>query len=368
MKILFLTNLPSPYRIDFFNEIGKKTDLTVVFERETASNRNIKWKSQKERYFKEVYLSGVKLGVESSFSLQIINYLKDKKYDVIVIGGYSSPTSMLAIQYLSIKKIDFYLSCDGGIIKNDNKLKYTIKQYFISKASYWLSSGEGTTNYLQHYGAVKEKIFKYPFTSVSEKDVFHQVIPNNQKNVMKNKIGIKNKKVVLSVGNFIYRKGYDILLQACKDLAEDVIVIIVGGKPTKEYMEIHNKLQLSNVIFLDFMSKKDLLDIYKLSDIFVLPTRSDIWGLVINEAMSAGLPVITTNGCVAGKELIKNGENGFIIETEDYNNLTKKINLLSENDELRNDIASNNIEKMKKYTIESMADAYLNAFYETVEE
>ena len=49
------------------------------------------------------------------------------------------------------------------------------------------------------------------------------------------------------------------------------------------------------------------------ADIFVHPTETDVWGLVINEAMAHGLPIITTDGCVAGLELVKNNDNGFII-------------------------------------------------------
>ena len=52
------------------------------------------------------------------------------------------------------------------------------------------------------------------------------------------------------------------------------------------------------------------------SDLFVLPTREDIWGLVINEAMSFGLPIITTRKCIAGTELITDGENGYLLEAD----------------------------------------------------
>lgn len=60
MRVLFLTNIPSPYRIDFFNELGKLCELTVLFEREDATNREANWLKNEIQYFKGVFLSGKK--------------------------------------------------------------------------------------------------------------------------------------------------------------------------------------------------------------------------------------------------------------------------------------------------------------------
>ena len=61
------------------------------------------------------------------------------------------------------------------------------------------------------------------------------------------------------------------------------------------------------------------------ADAFVLPTREDIWGLVINEAMAYGLPVVTTDRCNAGLELIKNNVNGYVVHVDDKGELAKKL-------------------------------------------
>lgn len=82
----------------------------------------------------------------------------------------------------------------------------------------------------------------------------------------------------------------DLLLECCKDLPEHVGVYIVGGTPPTEYLEICEKYRLQNVHFLDFMPKDRLMRLMTAMDLFALFTREDIWGLVINEAMAAGLP------------------------------------------------------------------------------
>ena len=104
-------------------------------------------------------------------------------------------------------------------------------------------------------------------------------------------------------------------------------------------------MKLENVHFIGFKSKEELKKYYKSADLFVLPTREDIWGLVINEAMSYGLPIITTNKCVAGVELINNDENGFIVSVEDSKSISKKINLLLDNEKLSESMSENNLKK-----------------------
>ena len=92
---------------------------------------------------------------------------------------------------------------------------------------------------------------------------------------------------------------------------------------------------------------------------FVFPTREDIWGLVVNEAMANGLPIITTDKCVAGLELIEDGENGYIVPVENVDMLARKITFLLQNDSLRKIMAQKSLEYIKRYTIENMVVAHL---------
>ena len=366
MKVLFLTNIPSPYRVDFFNELGKKCELTVLFEKKSAKDRDENWIGEKIKNFKAVFLKGISVGVAEGFSLQVIKYLSDKSFDKIIVGMYSTPTAMLAIEYMNFKRIPFILSTDGGIPKMDSGIKLKIKKHFISSANSWLSTGNATTEYLKYYGANSNKIFEYPFTSVRNKDILTKPLTKDEKIKLREKLCIKEKKVVISVGQFIYRKGYDILLRACKGLDENIGIYIIGGNPTEEYLKLKEKLDLKQVYFLNFKSKSELYEYYKAADIFVLPTREDIWGLVINEAMSAGLPVITTDRCVAGIEMIDN-RNGIIIPAENVEKQKQAILDLLENDELIREMSIGALEKAKEYSIENMANETLYILQERCE-
>ena len=94
MKVLFLTNVPSPYRVDFFNALGELCELTVLFETKTAKSRNEAWIADYIENFKAIYLKGIKIGEAEAFSLEVFKYLSKRKYDIIVIGMYSSPSGL----------------------------------------------------------------------------------------------------------------------------------------------------------------------------------------------------------------------------------------------------------------------------------
>lgn len=361
MKVLFLTNLPSPYRVDFFNELGKYCDLTVVYERHGSPIREKSWVSNNSNNFKVVHLNAKEIGARDTISFKVIKILREK-YDHIVISIYSTITSMIAMTYLNLHDIPFIISSDGGFRKKDSNLKYKLKHHFISSASAWFSTGTITTDYLTYYGADINRVKEYPFTSVSEKDILKDVLSDTEKTNYKIKLGMKEKFVLLSVGQFVHRKGYDILLKACHTINSSVGVYIVGGKPTEEYLNLRKQLGLKNVHFIDFMNKDELANYYKAADTFILPTREDIWGLVINEAMSYGLPVISTDKCIAAVELIENDVNGYVVPVEDVDAITDKVNYLVQNEAVRSAQAQAALSKIKKYTIENMAKRHLELF------
>ena len=355
MKLLYITNLPSPYRIDFFNELNKYCNLTVLFERKKADDRNDEWYGINFD-FKSIFLKSINFGNEASISLEIIKYLK-KEYDLIILGGYSSPTSMIASIYMRLHRIKYVLNADGGFINNDeHKIFKVVKTFFISSANYWLSSGKETNKYLIYYGAKKEKIYRYPFTSIYKNEILKQPISYVEKDKNKIKNNVKEEKMILSIGHFIYRKGFDWMIEAYKNLDKSIGIYIIGGKPTNEYLKLKEKYKMDNLHFVDFQDKESVLNWYRSADLFVLPTREDIWGLVINEAMSQGLPVITTNKCIAGLELIEDGKNGYIIDVENKEMLLEKTNFFfSLSNEKRKNIMENCLNKINKYTLENMS-------------
>jgi glycosyltransferase involved in cell wall biosynthesis len=361
LKVLCLYNIPSPYRVEFCNALAKDVSLDVVFERKVASDRNTAWFNSTKKKFNAYFLNGMRFGNEQALSFGIFRFLKINKYDLIIIGGYSTPTSMLAILYMKIIKMRYVLNADGAFIKPDTNIKRKIKTFFIKNAFAWLSTGKNTSDYFKHYGADKSNIFEYPFSSISKSNMPIKVCAIDEKKSIRKELNISEDKVVVTVGQFIKRKGFDILLASWQNMKENCGLYIIGDTPTDEYLKLVEDLNLKNVHFLPFMSKEKLTQHYRASDLFVLPTREDIWGLVIGEAMAQGLAIITTDQCNAGLALVDQ-TCGFITPTEDTGALNHALIKILTDDELAKSMGKNSFEKISEYTIENMATKHVEIF------
>lgn len=364
MKVLFMANIPSPYRVEFFDLLAEKCDLTVLYERKSASDRENDWyiEQKNKKKYQIYFLKGITYSNDAAVAPGVIRFLKKEKYDVIVVSGYSSITQMLAIMTLKYKRIPYILNVDGGIIRRESKFKSWYKTKLVSGASCYLSTGKACDDFLMHYGASKDKLKRYPFTSIREENIIKAPLSAEEKETYKQKINCLSPKMILSVGQPIHRKGFDVLLKAMTQLnRNDISTYIVGGEVNEECKSLMDKYNLSNIHFIPFMKKEKLADYYKAADFFVFPTREDIWGLVINEAMAYGLPVITTTLCNAGLELVRDGINGYIVPIEDANSLSETITRVLTIDD-REKLGRNSLERIKSYTLENMADEHIKIF------
>lgn len=354
-KVLFISNVPVPYRMEFFRELAKKINLTVVFEAESG----------KFQYNYDLNSTGFDIVYLQKNPKKNISWIKlleelSKNYDYIIVGGIATKMAILAIVYMQVKRISYFIEVDGALCKKDSYLKKCLKTFLIEPASGYFSSSKESDAYLEKYGALENKIFRYAFTSVKRDNIISEFLPEKSIKQVKAELNLDIElPVVLCVGRFIYRKGIDVLLNAWKRVNGKYQLIIIGGIPGKEYEDLVRNLKLERVLFLDFMTKDELDKFYKIADVFVLPTREEVWGLVINEAMAFGKAIITTDNCVAGKELVKDGYNGFIVPVNDENKLAECIEKILSDNQLREKMRWNSVEVIKRYTIEQMVEDHL---------
>jgi len=358
-RVLFITNYPSPYRVRFYDELGKSLDVTVLFADrvEEKVTRSAQWFEDSQGHFRMVQLKKRVMTLQGrDLCLDVTQWVR-KDFDAIVVCGYSSPTAMLAMLYMRLHRIPFYMEVDGGLVRQDSKLKYWFKKWLVTMPSAWISSGKNTTKYLVHYGAEESRVYYYPFTSLWESDIAQRIPTEEEKRQLRQELGMKEEKIVLSVSRFIPSKRLDMLIHSAGALGETVGVYIIGGEPTEEYLKLKEELSAENVHFVGFTKKDRLALYYQASDLFALPTQTDVWGLVINEAMAYGLPILTTDRCVAGLELVKDGVNGYLIPKDDQQALNEKIQAVFDTDYRKMGEAA--LETIRPYTIENMAKAHV---------
>ena len=362
LKVLFLANYPSPYRVDFFNLLGQSVDLTVLFiaESKEQKHRNKAWFHENYSGFHAVFLKRSRGILSKRICPDVIDYLK-WDWDVIISGGYAEPTQMLAFEWLKYHRKPFYMEIDGGLVKQESGIKKAFKKHFISMPCGWFSTGEASDQYLIHYGAKADKIIRYPFTSLWQTDLDEaRCSLGSDKRSVRKTLGLSENRIVLAVGQFIHRKGFDVLIRAASKLPVDAGVYIVGGEPPNEYLTLREQTGAANVHFVGFKPKEELKHYYLAADVFAMPTREDVWGLVVNEALSYGLPVISSDQCGAALELINDGENGYIVPADDPDALADAIEKAFSED-IRT-LSLNAVSSVGEYSVEKMVKKHREVF------
>lgn len=359
-KVLVIASYPAPYRVGVFKELSKHYDLEIYFDTCTNENRSSEWFCKSGDFSFDILDND---DAKNKFKKALKNI---KKYDFVLAYDPVRKPAMKAIFLCRLHHVPYYVNNDGAII-NKNFIKDCLKRFLYKGAKACFSSGHSATEYFKYYGVSEERIPVHNFSSLTKDDILSEPVSEEERVLLKKQLNLKNTKTIITVGQFIYRKGFDVLLKAWKQVDEKAQLLIIGGGDLQNCYEDYIKQKaLQNVKIIGFMQKEELFKYYCASDIFVLPTREDVWGLVINEAMAIGLPVITTDNCNAGLELIENGINGYIVPVEDDKALAEKMLYMLSDSSLCGDMAVNNIEKIQDYTIEKIAQSHVKAIEKTM--
>lgn len=353
LKVLVFADFPSPYRVEVLKGLKNEYDLTVFFDKISDQNRNSEWFCKKDDLdsYSLLESEGQKI-----FQAALHN-LSD--YDLVIAYDYHI-INAIKLELICIKKhVPYIMNVDGAFIRK-NPIKNAVKRFLIMHASGFFAGGIHAAEYLLHFGAQKNNIYFHPFTSLHASDIYDKPASIDEKKQLRIELGIKDMKTIVSVGQFIPRKGFDVLLNAWGKLdIENQLLIIGGGDEQIKYESIIRKRGYNNVSLVGFRPRDIVFKYYRAADIFVFPTHEDIWGLVINEAMACGLPVIASNMCLGAVELIEQEKNGIIFEDKDettvYDAVLKCLNMnLYE-------IGYNNIKKIQEYTYENVIKSHIHS-------
>lgn len=355
LKLLILSDVCAPYRKEVFNGLVASFSVDVFFERWRTDAREASWYARPDDDFSFTVLGDKEAEEKYADALRNI-----EKYDAVICYDPWIKRARRLQRLCIKKKIPYILNADGAVDINLSFPKKQIKTYFVKRAALCLAGCNRAREYFEAYGAPKEKIALHPFTSMYAADILTEPPTEAQKAAYRELLGMPNSPVYISVGQFISRKGYDLLLEAWKKADIDASLYIIGGGPLiDEYKEIIEKNDIRGVHILGYMDKPELYKYYIAADAFVMPTREDIWGLVVAEAMAHGLPVISSNRCTAANELLAGG-GGKIYPTYDTEALAECIRELASS-EARGEMARVALDAVKHHTYENVIACHTRA-------
>ena len=359
-KLVFITLTLAPYKVKWMEALSNDFDVSIYYTRDIDIERHPEWLVRSSQVIH--LIKGKDVLSNKGISLNLFKFLWKNRSEIIIFDGYGFMTQFFGLSMCRLLNIKHYVNVDGGIrVDNEAFLAVLIKRIMISNQSYYLASSDYTRTYLMDYGVEKEHIFIHPFTSLLKKDILERLVDEKSKRTLKIELNMVDGFQLLCVSQTIHRKGIDVLLEAMSKL-DNVKLTIVGGQCIDEYSKIIEKHQLKNIRFIEYLDYEQLKKVYQAADLFVLPTRYDVWGLVINEAMANGLPVVTTNKCGAGLALI---DPNYLVEPNDYENLAIVIEKIQEDPLLRKKLAMQSLERIQSYSIENVAALHRKLFSES---
>ncbi len=350
MKILAIADFPAPYRVEVFKGLAKEYQLDLFFTSSSSGYLSNEW------YYKP----------NADFQFGLLDNAETKKefercvkrlynYDLVLCYNPWAKLSRLVQRKCMRKNIPYILNADGALAINTKFPKKQIKTFYSKRAALCFAGCERAVEYFKTYGANPQNIIKHSFTSLFEEQILTTPYTKEQKLEFKKELGIEDKVTFITVGQFIHRKGFDLLLDAWAKTKHKAQLYIIGGGPLEdEYLKTIADTALENVHIIGFKKPHDLKKYYAASDVFVFPTREDIWGLVVNEALANALPTISSNKCTAGNELIKNGVNGFIYDVDNTEELAKLVDMLYYDSDLRERLAWGAALSVKNHTYENV--------------
>lgn len=348
MKVLFVTQNIAPFRINWINELAKYVEIEVVHLNEYEKGFNRKLLQDLNPNIKVSDISKILLNKYRFFNK---TELRKKSYDVLLLDGYGFLGQTVLIHYLRRKKIKFIMSIDGGILPYKEKfIKKCIKKYLLSAPGAFLSTAESTDQFIKNYNP-KSVLYRHYFSSVYEKDIVSFDVRAQLHQQYRKQLGFSEKFVVLCVGRFIQLKGFDIILKSVKNAPENYLFVFVGGKPNEYYLSLINAEDRDKIVFVDIINHEILDKYYLASDVFAMPTREDVWGLVVGEAMAKGLPVVSSSMCNSAVAMIEK-ENGFIIDNESPERYLSAFMEIERNSDLAQKMSKQNICRMHEYAID----------------
>ena len=327
---IIVTNIPAFYKIRLYNEVNKKVHLTVIFTDAIEASRNKDFVDGTIEFDYKILRGSIIKKISTAMSV-----VQSIDYDELILGGWDHPVLWaLAFRFPKCKNAFFIES--SYFESRTNGIKGFIKSLYVKRLSKIYASGKSQRKITDILG------FKGETVITKGVGVFNY-IPQPD---FKPKTEVKN---YFYVGRFVEVKNLKFLISVFNELPQYNLYLAGFGEQEQEL----RRLAKENVHFLGAIDNKKLSTFYQQMDVFVLPSKSEPWGLVVEEALNNGIPVIVSDRVGCAEEIINNS-NGLIFHYNDKNEFVAAINKMAEIDfynRLRKNISKLNFEEIEQAQI-----------------
>jgi glycosyltransferase involved in cell wall biosynthesis len=357
-RLAVLNTHPQPYTAPLYCALAREPeiDLTVYYcsrlglepHVDPAFGTKFKWDvplidGYRWKFLPELRGRSALGSFGSLVNPSIVTELARGRYDAFWLHGHTYATDMLAFVSARLSRIPIFYHSESSLYfdrvvrrrAHVRIIKPLVLRFMFGGVARFLAVGSRNREFYLRYGAQPEQIFHVPYSvdNAYFADMAAKYRPS--RDALRTELGIKPRDVVfLWAAKMTEQKAPLPMLEAFASLRdiEDIALLMVGdGTLHKAAEEFVRERRLDNVHFTGFANQSEMAKFYSMSDVFVRPdgVYQGDWGLTVNEAMAAGLALVSTDGIGATDDLVRHGDNGMVVSFGDTQTLTSAFRELA---------------------------------------
>jgi glycosyltransferase involved in cell wall biosynthesis len=360
-RLVIITEIISPYRIPLFNALAQRADVSlhVIFLAETDPGLR-QWKIYKDeiRFSYQVLPSWRKqiAGYNVLLNAGVGGALAASRPDAVLCGGYNYVASWQALWWARFHRVPFFLWSESNLHdeRSGSAPVELLKNEFLRQCAGFAVPGRAAMEYLQAHQIKQDAIF----TAVNavDNDFFAAAAASARQDAAERRRQLHlPDRYFLFAGRLVREKGIFELLSAYAKLDRSVrnqvgLVFVGDGSRRKELEEQSASVSPGMVRFAGFAQREELAVYYALAEMLILPTYTDTWGLVVNEAMACGRPVILSRAAGCAADLVTEGWNGRTVPPRDVESLASAMGSLANQPVLCATMGANSWKRIASYS------------------
>jgi glycosyltransferase involved in cell wall biosynthesis len=383
VRIAHLVSHPVQYLVPVYRELSKSPDIdfTVYFFSDTSLGkhfdaefgREFAWSTELLGGYNYKFLpssKGKSTGQRFEWpNWDVLAEVRRQHYDVIWINSYMGTNAFLARLGALFSGTPVFFRDDTNLLTPRPFWKRAFKNLFLRpflRGTWAFYVGEENKRYWNFYGVPPRRLFFSPHCVDNDYWSSKAIELAPRRPQIRQSLGISDDRpVILFCAKFIPKKQPLKLLQAFEIVRRRVScwLLMVGDGYLKESVEREIvERHVQDVVLAGFLNQDELPLAYTAGDVFVLPSAfHETWGLVVNEAMNFGLPIVASDQVGCGRDLVKDGWNGFTFPHDDADALAERLIRILEDAALRKTMGANSATLVKQYTVHNCANGVVRA-------
>jgi glycosyltransferase involved in cell wall biosynthesis len=303
----------------------------------------------------------------------VIRHLRRGRHDAVLIHSYATWLSLMAYVGAWISRTPILLRTESQDIWKRPAVRTALKQVVLrvlfGGTRAFLVIGEANRRFYAGFGVPPERMFWTPYGIDGAFLAAERARLLPQREAIRAELGIAPEAVVVVYsGKLIERKRVEDLLRATRRLpGRNVRLLIIGDGPCRRRLSDCSRRLGLDAVFVGFQNQTQLPRFYVCGDVFVLPSRHETWGLVVNEAMSFGMPVLATSAVGAGADLIVPGVTGFSFSVGDDAALAAHLDALIVDRDRRTAMGAAARDLVARYSYQECTAGIMSALGRAVE-